>query len=113
MVSDTSAVLLLKLLLAIIASSALIIAASYWQLLGHYAVDALLGGVITAALVLVYPPPVATVPLTFGLWLASSVLAHLLARFNSPVPASALPSDTYALDIAMLEDLFEFEEVVS
>ena len=111
MFADSSAVLLFRLLLVILGSVALILAAARWQLLGHYAVDALLGGIIAAALVVVYPPPAAATLLTCVLWLATSSLAHLLARVKRHLDEPTTLSSNYAFDIDALEDLFDFEEV--
>lgn len=111
MIADTSAVLLVRLLLVILGSVVLIIAAARWQLLGHYGVDALVGGIIAAALIVVYPPPAAAPLFACVLWLAASGLAHLLARFKRRLDEPTDTLSTYAFDIDALEDLFEFEEV--
>ena len=108
---DTSSVLLFRLLLVILGSVALILTAARWQLLGHYAVDALIGGIIAAALVVVYPPPAAA-PLFVGiLWLAAGSMAHLLARFKQRLDEPTATESSYAFDIDALEELFDFVEV--
>lgn len=111
MIADTSAVLLFRLLIVILGAVALIIAAARWQLLGHYGVDALVGGIIAAALIVVYPPPIAAQLCALLLWLAASALAHLLARFKQHLDEAAAASSQYTFDVDALEDLFEFEEV--
>jgi hypothetical protein len=110
MITDTSAVVLFRLLLVILGSVVLIIVAARRQLLGHLAIDALVGGIIAAALVAVYPPPAAA-PLFAGiLWLAASSLAHALARFKQHRDDAA-PAHSYSFDVDTLADLFDFEEV--
>ena len=111
MVTDAAAGLLIRLLLVILGAVLLIIAAARWQLLGHYGVDALVGGIIAVALIVVYPPPAAAPLFACILWLVASGLVHLLSRFKRRLDEPANTLSTYAFDIDALEDLFEFEEV--
>lgn len=111
MIADTMLVLLVKLLVVVLGAALLILAAAHWQLLGHFGVDALLGGLIAAALTIVYPPPTAATLLTVILWVAATGLARLLARFRQRLAAPHPPSSSFAYDIDELVDLFEFEEV--
>lgn len=110
MIADMPTILLLRLLIVILGAVALIIAAARWQLLGHYGIDALVGGIIAVALIIVYPPPAAAQLCALLLWLAASALAHLLAHIKQHLDEAAASSQ-YTFDIDALEDLFEFEEV--